>query len=119
MIGATTKRKPMTEARRLRIFLAHDGICVRCRQKIDGIREAWTVEHDIPLGLAGKDEDANCGPSHERCRREKDREDIPRIAKAKRQQAKYLGARKSGRPMPGSRRSQWKRKMDGTTERRP
>ncbi|NDB70139.1 MAG: HNH endonuclease, partial [Methylocystaceae bacterium] len=44
---------------------------------------------------------------------------IPRIAKTKRLKAKHLGARSSAyRPIPGSKSSPWKRKIDGTIIRR-
>ena len=41
-------------------------------------------------------------------------EDLPRIAKSKRVQARHLGAWRPTSTIPGSRRSGWKRKMDGT-----
>lgn len=87
----TTKRKPMTPARRLRIFEDHKGVCVLCLNKIDGVREPWTIEHLICLGLGGKDEDANCAPAHETCRRDKDKLDVAAIAKAKRVKQRHIG----------------------------
>ena len=89
-VGAT-KRKAMTPARRLRIFEAHRGICGLCLNKIDGVREPWIIEHLICLGLSGKDEDANCAPAHEACRRDKDKLDVAAIAKAKRNKQRHLG----------------------------
>lgn len=88
-VGAT-KRKAMTPARRLRIFEDHKGLCVLCGVKIDGVRESWIVEHLICLGLGAKDEDANCGPAHEACRRDKDKLDVRAIAKAKRVKQRHL-----------------------------
>ena len=35
--------------------------------------------------------DANCAPAHEKCRRIKDKDDVARIAKAKRVKAIHLG----------------------------
>lgn len=113
-----TPRRPMGNARRLRIWERHKGVCVLCNEKIDGVREAWTVEHIRALGLAGADEDENCGPAHERCRRVKDKADVKAIAKAKRVKGKHIGAWRSSSPMPGSRASGWKIKMDRTVERR-
>lgn len=86
-----TKRKAMTPARRLRIFEAHRGICGLCLNKIDGVREPWIIEHLVCLGLSGKDEDANCAPAHEACRRDKDKLDVAAIAKAKRNKQRHLG----------------------------
>lgn len=100
----TTKRRSMSWARRLRIFESTGGRCIICGDRIDGVREPWTVEHVRPLGLGGADNDANCGPAHERCRREKDKDDVAAIARAKRRKAKHIGAKKPGgfrKPPPG------------------
>lgn len=88
---ATTPRRAMSPQRRLRIFEDHKGICVLCKSKIDGVHEKWTVEHLRALGLGGADDDGNCGPAHENCRRDKDKDDVARIAKAKRAKVKHLG----------------------------
>jgi 5-methylcytosine-specific restriction endonuclease McrA len=83
----------MSQSRRLRIWEAHSGICCLCEQKIDGTRDKWIVEHKRALGLGGADDDANCAPAHETCRRLKDRQDVPAIAKAKRMKARHVGAK--------------------------
>lgn len=44
--------------------------------------------------------------------------DTPLAAKTLRQQDKNLGIRRKGNPMPGSKASGWKRRMDGSVERR-
>lgn len=90
----TTIRKAMPPTRRLKIWEAHGGYCILCREKIDGAREPWIIEHKIALGLGGEDTDANCGPAHEHCRRAKDKDDVPRIAKAKRMKMRHLGIKK-------------------------
>ncbi len=109
----TTPRGPMSGARRLRIWEAHKGRCVICRRKIDGVREAWTVEHIRALGLGGSDTDDNCGPAHEDCRRKKDKIDVASIAKAKRMKIRHLGIRKRS-TFPCSKESKFKKRMDGT-----
>lgn len=86
----TTKRRPMTPARRLRIFEEHKGKCCLCDNRIDGVREQWTIEHLVALGLGGVDEDKNCGPAHESCRRDKDKLDVKAIAKSKRVKQRHL-----------------------------
>lgn len=113
----TTPRKPMPESRRLRIWEAHKGVCVLCGLKIDGVREKWIIEHPRALGLGGADDDSNAAPAHETCRRIKDKDDVSRIAKAKRQKAKHLGIRNRS-VMPGSRDSKWKKPFNGPAERR-
>lgn len=90
----TTPRRSMSPQRRLRIFEAHKGVCVLCSKPIDGVRDKWTIEHMRALGLGGEDDDKNCGPAHEACRRVKDKEDVSSIAKAKRVKARHVGAKK-------------------------
>lgn len=77
-------------------------------------------DHVIPDGLGGEPVLDNCACICSACHgRKTAKQDVPRIAKAKRQRADHIGAKsKTRRPMPGSRASGWKRRMDGTTERR-
>ena len=106
----TTTRRAMSPTRRLRIWEAHSGVCCLCGGKIDGVREKWTVEHLRALGLGGADDDANCAPAHEDCRRVKDKADVKAIAKAKRSKAKHLGIKKQStfpKPPKGTRYN-WK-----------
>lgn len=101
---SATPRKPMSRARRLRIWERHGGICILCREKIDGVREKWIIEHPIALGLGGSDDDAELGPAHECCRRIKDKGDVKAIAKAKRIKARHLGIKPHSsfpKPPPG------------------
>jgi 5-methylcytosine-specific restriction enzyme A len=115
-----TKRRSLSTRERTRLFMLHGGRCHFCNGKIAGALEKWEISHEIPLELGGADDDENRKPAHYKCHRAHTAEvDIPRIAKAKRTHAKHIGAfKRSGRPMDGSRASQWKRKMDGTIERR-
>lgn len=110
---APTKRRAMTKHRRVTIFLAHDGICCLCGQKIrDG--ETWIVEHLTALALGGEDSDENCRPAHERCRRVKDKADAKAIAKRNRiVDAGYRGEGKPRSRFPGSKASRLKRTIDG------
>lgn len=95
----TTKRRPMTPTRRLKIWEEHKGICVLCDTQIDGVRDQWTIEHLVCLGLGGADEDKNCGPAHETCRREKDKIDVAAIARAKRVKQKHIGIKATKQPI--------------------
>lgn len=114
-----TPRKSISRTKRARVFAAADGICVFCGEGIDGVRDRWEIQHVIPLGLGGEDEESNMAPAHHHCHRQHTaKSDIPQIAKAKRVAAKHTGAHRARKPLPGSRDSEWKRKMDGTWERR-
>lgn len=62
---------------------------------------------------------SNRYPAHKAChRRETAERDLPQIAKAKRRLARHIGAYRSRRPMPGSKASGLRKRMDGTVERR-
>ncbi|WP_262027109.1 HNH endonuclease [Microvirga sp. Mcv34] len=93
----TTKRKKMTKSRALKIWEAHKGICVTCKQAIDATREDWFVEHIIALELGGKDEDPNCGPAHLSCKKDKDAADHRAAAQAKRRKQHQLGIKDPSR----------------------
>ena len=115
----TVRRPTFSTSFRLSLFLKRKGKCAGCTQKIDA-GKVWDIDHILPLALGGTNEPNNlqvlCKPCH---RSKTSHSDIPCIAKTKRLKARHLGAKSpSARPIPGSRRSPWKRKMDGTVVRR-
>ena len=86
MPSLQTKRRPMTPARRRRIFEAHDGIFGYCRKPIE-------IDHVVPLALGGADDGGgNTVPMHVDChriktfgrRRHREGGDARRIAKLRR-----------------------------------
>jgi 5-methylcytosine-specific restriction protein A len=111
-------RKRLSTRDRLRIFELAKGTCHLCNGRIVA-GEAWEVSHAVPLEMGGHDEDTNRFPAHKKCHRQQTSEiDIPMIAKAKRREARHLGARVTRNPIPGSKASGWKRKMNGEVVRR-
>jgi hypothetical protein len=85
-----TPRRPMSRKRRHAIFTEHAtshnvAPCCLCGQPIHRHHHRWIIEHKRALGLLGPDTNPNCAPAHEGCRRVKDKQDVGRIAKAKRQ----------------------------------
>lgn len=76
--------------------------------------------YPVPAALDGPGTLDNCRVLDPKCNRPITYEtDIPAIAKSKRIEAKRLGlTKRSGRPMPGSRASGLKRKMNGEVVRR-
>ncbi|MFC5552859.1 HNH endonuclease signature motif containing protein [Methylobacterium iners] len=114
----TTRRLSLSRRRRLQAWERTGGTCVVCDRRIDGVRERWIVEHIRALELGGADEIENMGPAHELCGREKTRLDHAKAAQAKRRKMRHLGVVKSFNPLPGSRTSHFKRKLNGTVLRR-
>ena len=118
-ITRTLRRPTFSTSFRLDLFLMRKGLCAACTQKIDA-GKAWDIDHILPLAIGGTNAPENlqilCRPCH---RSKTTHCDIPRIAKTKRLKARHLGARApSTRAIYGSRRSPWKRKMDGSLVRR-
>jgi 5-methylcytosine-specific restriction protein A len=114
-----TTRKRLSTKDRVRIFELAKGVCHLCDGKIT-TGQSWEVSHAVPLEMGGADEIQNMFPAHKACHAAQTAKiDIPMIAKAKRRQARHLGIKKhTSRPMPGSRASGWKRKFNGSVERR-
>jgi hypothetical protein len=88
---ANTPRKRMSQKRRQAIFTEHATAhniapCCICGRPVHRWNDRWIVEHIRALGLLGRDVNTNCGPAHYECAQAKTHtEDLPRIAKAKRQ----------------------------------
>jgi len=105
---------------RLRVFEAHGGICGISGRKITPADD-WQIDHIIALANGGEHRENNLQPVLAEPHKVKTRTDVARKAKSNRVRAKHLtgrGTARKGPPMPGSRDSQWKRKIDGTVERR-
>ena len=88
-----SKRKPRNAKERARLFKLFSGKCYLCQGSIDGTREAWEIEHVIPLELGGADEDSNLQLAHAKCHKAKTSKDVGDIARAKRREARHTGAR--------------------------
>lgn len=113
----TTHRKRLTPRQRLSVWEREKGICCICHAPIDGVREKWIVEHVIALELGGLDDESNMAPAHKACAAAKTGGkdgDHARAAKAKRAKRRHIGISESKNPLPGGKRSRWKKKMDGS-----
>lgn len=73
-----TPRSSMTQKRRVKIFLAHNGKCCICTKQIRP-GQKWIIEHPNPLALGGSDEDKDLAPAHEKCGRIKTKTDVEHI----------------------------------------
>jgi hypothetical protein len=121
-------RGSMSPQRRARIFATRGGVCGNqergnddwgCGRKIRG--QDWQVEHDPALELGGIDTDAQCFVVCSWCVKGKDASDHGKAAKNRAVYTSIVVPRKyrtKGRPMPGSKASGIKKRMDGTVVRR-
>jgi len=115
-----TTRRYLTRNMRRRIYDAANGDCCICDTYIHAERgDKWIVEHVKPLWLGGEDEESNLRPAHYRCAIAKTATEATVKAKTDRVRARHLGIRKNQfRPMPGTRASGLRKRMNGTVERR-
>lgn len=92
-------RRRWSTAVRRRVWERFNGLCQMCRQPTD--ERGFDLDHHIPLALGGDDEEANLRPLCRPCHRIKSgSEDVPRIAKAKRQEAAYRGFKRPAGTFP-------------------
>ena len=96
-----------------------DGILAngkRCGAKLFPPKLAY--DHDNPDGLTGEPTLTNCRVVCLPCHKTKTAKDQADIARAKRREARHLGAAKrSSRPMAGTRASGIRKRMSGQVER--
>lgn len=109
-----TARRHISTKARVQLFADHKGLCHICKEKIDGVRERWEVEHIIPLELGGADDPSNWAPAHVSCHKAKTKQDAADIGRARRVYARHIGAKAPSRtPMPFGRGSKLKKKING------
>lgn len=102
---------------RLRVWERCEGRCGECGRKI-GPADTWIIEHLVALANGGANRETNLGVTCGWCKPQKDRADIQITKHGRRVRERHLGINKTRRPIPGSKASGWKRRMDGTVERR-
>ena len=112
-------RPAMSARRREHLFTLHGGICHLCGLPIDKVRECFEISHVIEWEISRDDSDENCKPAHYRCHRPHTSiVSLPLIAKVRRQWQNHNGFSVSARPVPGSKASSFRKRMDGTVEKR-
>ncbi len=114
------KRRRIPKRERAAVLESQNGRCADCGAEIAG--GAFDIDHTVALALGGADDRSNYQALCHPCHHTKTRGfggDISRIAKAKRVAAKHNGTwRAPRRRIPGHKGDKWKRKLNGTTERR-
>lgn len=97
-------------------FERANGHCEECGCRLVSAQ----YDHILPVMLGGESTMENIQVLCIKCHRLKTTQaDIPRIAKTKRIAAKHRGAKTTRNPLPGSKASGWRKRFDGTVERRP
>jgi 5-methylcytosine-specific restriction enzyme A len=96
------------------------GYCEGCGNRI-AAGNGPHYDHAIPDAIGGKPTLENCRVlCYRPCHKLKTvKVDVPEIAKTKRIIAARANAKRKSRPMPGSKASGLRKRMDGTVERRP
>lgn len=112
-----TKRGHLTRKRKAELFLAADGRCGICREKIVGKVE-W--DHHLALVFGGTNANDNWRPLHPECHRRKSAIEHRANCKAKRLHRSFvLGEKRKTRKIKSRGFSkEWRRRFDGRVERR-
>lgn len=116
-------RREFSRSVKIAAFLRADGRCEgtlddgsRCPTKLTPGK--FEYDHDNPDGLTGEPTLENCVVLCSSCHSTKTKTDRQRIDKAKRQQAAHVGAKtRKSRPLPGTKASGIRKRMNGTIER--
>jgi 5-methylcytosine-specific restriction protein A len=103
---------------RLRIFRTHDGIC-----HVSGVKirsgDPWECDHIVALCNGGQNRESNMAPVRVGPHREKTGADVALRVINDRVMKKSLGIKTTkGRPMPGSKASGIRKRMNGRVEKR-
>jgi 5-methylcytosine-specific restriction protein A len=95
---------------KLRVFLRFGGTCQICFTKIVSNPE---IDHQVALINGGFNCETNLVPLHPRCHALKTKTDVALKSADRKTQLHHYGIKQSRNPMPGSRRSKFKKKMSG------
>lgn len=110
-------RREFTTKIKVAAFKRAEGFCEACGAFLQGGRVEY--DHRIPDALGGDPTLENCEVLCKNCHGAKTaKKDVPQIAKAKRVEAQHIGAKTTRNPLPGSKASKFKKRIDGTVVRR-
>lgn len=113
-----SRRREFPPKVRVQAFDRAGGHCECCTRKL--MPGDAHYDHVVPDALGGEPTIDNCAVLCRACHGAKTAgKDVPAIAKAKRVERKHLGCRPTpSRPLPGSKASGWKHKVNGEWVRR-
>lgn len=116
-IGKTPDTKVPSRVR-VRVFEKAGGKCQSCTRKINA-GDSWDADHIVAIVNGGANKETNlqclCGWCHE----QKTKADVKQKSQVARAKNSHLGLkRRKGRPMPGTKASGIRRRMNGAVELR-
>jgi len=116
-------RKPLTKKQVIDLFMSQDGKCRICGQRLQvkgHVPVEFIDEHLDPLSMGGSNELTNRALVCKPCAKAKTSAEAPIRAKSNRVRAKHIGAseRKKGRGFQTNKDGPYKKKWDGSVERR-
>lgn len=105
---------PVPPRVKARIVLSQGGICAcGCGVKLGQAGEVIEFDHTIALINGGENREGNLRALRKPCHRAKTTADVAQKSVEARKRAKHLGLKESRSPLPGGRKSKWKRKVGG------
>jgi 5-methylcytosine-specific restriction enzyme A len=116
-IGATPDT-PVPPRVKLRVFERYGGVCHISGRKITA-GESWDCDHVIAIINGGENRESNLAPALRDKHRAKTAADVAMKSRTAKRRAAHLGVKStSSRPMPGSKASGLRKRMNGTVEKR-
>jgi 5-methylcytosine-specific restriction enzyme A len=109
-------RLEFSKKTRLEAFVRAGGHCEKCSAYLSPGNLEYHHEKECTFG--GSNDSSNCIVVCKACHRLITGQRAAVIAKSNRQRAKAIGARTNSHPLPFGKKSQWKKKIDGTIVRR-
>ena len=114
-----TNRQEFTTRTKAAAFRRANGCCEACGVKLGAGKAAPEYDHKLSCEEGGDNSIQNCavlcGPCHGL---KTHKIEAPAKAQGRRNLMKHHGQTRSRFPLPGGRGGKWKRKIDGTVERR-
>ena len=115
----TQPRRPLTPRQKAEVLARQNNCCALCGDELTGAVE-W--DHTRARGLLGTECTSNFQALHVSCHKIKTRDDVKRIAKAKRlERFMQTGRHRNRKSRPIQSRGfdkRFRKRMDGTVERR-
>ena len=116
-IGATPDT-PIPPRVKLRVFERYGGVCHISGRKITA-GEPWDCDHVQAIINGGKNRESNLAPALRDKHRAKTAHDVALKSRTAKRRAAHLGVKpRSSRPIPGSKASGLRKRMNGTVEKR-